>query len=298
MVLVVDDQPANTKILYRFLAGQGLTVHVLESGEEALEMLTHTLPDIILLDVMMPGMNGFVTCQKIKADTRTAAIPVIFLTALDDVEDKVRGFEAGGVDYITKPFQKAEVFARLNTQLALQQAFSEIKILSSNLEDRVRERTFELQQSHEQLEQKTREIEKNNIALRVLVTQYQMAREEFETHMSTRLQKLVFPYLDLLQQKLNGTQEEEYVAIIADHLDFVTESFSKKLTNPGWQLTPREILVADLVKQGKSTKNIGQLLNITARTAERYRNTIRKKIGLTNKKITLHAYLCTAFADD
>lgn len=293
----MDDQPANLKLLFGFLTEQDLTVHVLDSGEEALEMLSHTLPDILLLDVMMPGMDGFTLCRKIKADKRTAAIPVIFLSALDDVEDKVTAFEAGGVDYITKPFQKAEVFARVNTQLALQQAFTEIKILSSGLEDRVRERTIELQHSNAQLEEKKREVEENNIALKVLLDRHQKAREECEDHMATRLQKLVFPYLDLLQQKVTDAEEKEYLALISAHLDSITESFNKKLTDPGWNLTAREILVADLVKQGKSTKEIGLLLKIAPRTAERYRNSIRKKIGLSNKKTRLRTYLCSVLTD-
>jgi len=294
--LIVDDQPANLKVLFRFLTEQNIDVHILENGEQTLEMLTHSLPDIILLDVMMPGMDGFTLCRKIKADKRTAAIPVIFLSALDDVEDKITGFEAGGVDYITKPFQQAEVLIRLNTQLALQGAFSEIKTLSSNLEDRVRERTRELQESNSQLQQKRMEIEKNNIAMRVLLDQYQMAREDLEEQMAVRLQKLVFPYLDLLRQDMTTVQQKEYLAIIRTHLDAMTEPLTKKLANPLWQLTPREVLVADLVKQGKSTKEIAQILKISPRTAERYRNTIRKKIGLINKKISLHAYLCSTVA--
>lgn len=120
MILIVDDQSANLKVLFSFLQEQEFDIRILESGEQLLEMLTHTLPDIILLDVMMPGMDGFTVCRKIKQDPRSTAIPVIFLTALDEVEVKVAGFEAGGVDYITKPFQKVEVLARLKTHLTLQ----------------------------------------------------------------------------------------------------------------------------------------------------------------------------------
>jgi DNA-binding response OmpR family regulator/DNA-binding CsgD family transcriptional regulator len=296
MILIVDDQPANLKVLFRFLEEQNLNVHILENGEQALEMLNNFLPDIILLDVMMPGMDGFTVCRKIKADKRTAAIPVIFLSALGDVEDKIAGFEAGGVDYITKPFQKAEVLARLNTQLTLQSAFTEIKRLSSSLEGRVQKRTHELKESNGYLKQKQREIEDKNIAMRVLLDQHQVAREELEDHMTAKLQKLVFPYLDLLHQEITTEQQKEYLLIIRAHLNSMTEPFTKKLSNPLWHLTPREVLVADLVQQGKSTREIGQILKISPRTAERYRNTIRKKIGLINKKISLHAYLCSAMA--
>ncbi len=112
--------------------------------------------------------------------------------------------------------------------------------------------------------------------------------------MATCLKKLVYPYLNILQDNLIGNQAKEYIDIIVTHLDTMATSFIKKLNNPIWQLTQREILVADLVRQGKSTKEIGRLLNISPRTAERYRNTIRKKIGLTKKKISLRAYLNTS----
>jgi len=103
-VLVVDDQPANLKVLLSFLEEHGFQIRVAVNGEGALQVLRHAYPDLILLDVMMPGMNGYETCRQIKANRATADIPIIFITALDSIEDKILGFEAGGVDYITKPF--------------------------------------------------------------------------------------------------------------------------------------------------------------------------------------------------
>ncbi len=179
----------------------------------------------------------------------------------------------------------------VETNKELEQAVAQIKALSSALEHRVQLRTFELQESNEQLEQKKEEIQKNNIALRVLLDQHQSTREEIEDQVSARLKKLVYPYLDLLRHEVSNELRKEYLAIITSHLDSITEPFTKKLANPLWHLTPREILVADLVKQGKRTKEIGQVLKISPRTAERYRNNIRKKIGITKKKISLSAYL-------
>ena len=166
-------------------------------------------------------------------------------------------------------------------------ALVKIKKLSCTLE----EQTWELEQKNDQLLHKKKEIEKRNIALKVLVGQQQETREEIEMQMATCLKKLVYPYLNILQENVKGNQAKEYIDIIVAHLDTMATSFIKKLNNPIWQLTQREILVADLVRQGKSTKEIGRLLNISPRTAERYRNTIRKKIGLTKKKISLRAYL-------
>ncbi|MEM7533622.1 MAG: response regulator transcription factor [Chloroflexota bacterium] len=118
-VLIVDDVPANLALLFDYLEQESFRVLVAQSGAKALTQLQRMKPDIILLDVMMPGMNGFETCQLIKANADTCEIPIIFLTSLDDVVDKVRGFEMGGVDYITKPIEDVEVLARLRTHLTI-----------------------------------------------------------------------------------------------------------------------------------------------------------------------------------
>ena len=118
-VLIVDDNPTNLAVLMEYLESAGFHVLVAKNGESALKRARYAQPDIILLDVMMPDLNGFETCHHLKADETTADIPVIFITALADTADKVRGFEAGGVDYITKPFQQEEVLARVRTHLTI-----------------------------------------------------------------------------------------------------------------------------------------------------------------------------------
>jgi DNA-binding response OmpR family regulator len=139
-ILVVDDQPANLKVLLSFLQEHDYRVYMVDSGQRALNIIPKIQPDLILLDVMMPGMNGFEICRKIKKDENLASLPVIFMTALDSVADKMAGFAAGAVDYITKPFQQAEVLARINTHITLQkrekelkQALEEIKTLNGIL---------------------------------------------------------------------------------------------------------------------------------------------------------------------
>jgi PAS domain S-box-containing protein len=119
LILIVDDQPASLKILLSFLQDRRFELRLLQSGAQALEALDHFTPDIILLDVLMPEMDGFETCRRIKARPELAETPVIFMTALSRVEDKIEGFAAGGVDYIIKPFQQDEVLARLSTHLKL-----------------------------------------------------------------------------------------------------------------------------------------------------------------------------------
>ncbi len=119
VILIVDDTPLNLNVLMNFLEAAGYKVLIATDGESAVEQAEYARPDIILLDVMMPGIDGFETCRRLKANQITQKIPVIFMTALTDTSDKVRGFEAGAVDYITKPLQQEEAIARVNTHLEL-----------------------------------------------------------------------------------------------------------------------------------------------------------------------------------
>ncbi|MDZ8050408.1 MAG: response regulator [Aulosira sp. ZfuVER01] len=145
-VLIVDDNPTNLAVLSQALKGAGFAVRVAEDGESAIELVQHKPPALILLDVQMPGIDGFETCQKLKADPLTQTIPIIFMTALTDAENKVKGFSLGAVDYIPKPFEQAEVIARVRSHLQLKQ-------LSDRLEQRVAERTAALAQAQVQLVQ-------------------------------------------------------------------------------------------------------------------------------------------------
>jgi putative two-component system response regulator len=121
-IMVVDDQPANLKLLEDLLTQQGHAVRSFPRGRLALDGAARNLPDLILLDINMPEMNGFEVCKRLKADDKLASIPVLFLSALSETRDKVNAFRAGGVDYITKPFQLEEVRARVETHLQLHRA--------------------------------------------------------------------------------------------------------------------------------------------------------------------------------
>lgn len=119
-ILVVDDTLANLKILVSMLDQQGYSVRPVNSGAAGLRAAQLAKPDLILLDIQMPETDGFEVCRRLKADGETGDIPVIFISALDDIDDKVQAFQAGGVDYITKPFQLEEVLARVETHLEIQ----------------------------------------------------------------------------------------------------------------------------------------------------------------------------------
>lgn len=133
-ILIVDDTPDNLRVLSSILIARGCKVRKALSGKMALTICQTTLPDLILLDVMMPSMDGYETCVALKAKERTCQIPVIFISALSDVMDKVKAFEVGGADYITKPFQVEEVAARIAHQLTIKQLTEELRRSNAELE--------------------------------------------------------------------------------------------------------------------------------------------------------------------
>jgi DNA-binding response OmpR family regulator len=120
-MLIVDDSPVNTRFLWTILQESGCKILMANDGGQAIEMANRELPDLILMDVNMPGMNGFEVCRTLKGQPNLQGTPIIFLTARNDKEDIVRGFEAGAVDYVVKPFHINELLARVSTQLELKQ---------------------------------------------------------------------------------------------------------------------------------------------------------------------------------
>ncbi|MGP1383774.1 MAG: hybrid sensor histidine kinase/response regulator [Thainema sp.] len=174
LILIVDDNPTNLEVLSKSISSTGYSIAVATSGENALKQIGYERPSLILLDVMMPGIDGFETCRRLKADPTTSAIPVIFMTALSDIENKIKGLSLGAVDYITKPFQQEEVIARIKIHLKIQtltqtlacqnellrqeiqhreQAEAQLQLLNHELEVRVANRTAELSTALHQLQQ-------------------------------------------------------------------------------------------------------------------------------------------------
>jgi two-component system sensor histidine kinase/response regulator len=191
-ILIVDDNKKNLQVLGNILSENNYRVAMAINGTKALELVPKLQPDIILLDVMMPGMDGFEVCKILKGEPKTCEIPVIFLTAKVDLDDIVTGFNTGGVDYITKPFKKEELLVRINTQITMlehrrkiEQQTNELKELNE-FKDRIleaiglgfKETLFNLKNLPE-----TAEKIKQNCSIDLLIT----LLEELKTNANKRL---------------------------------------------------------------------------------------------------------------
>ncbi|NES72021.1 MAG: diguanylate cyclase, partial [Okeania sp. SIO2D1] len=139
-ILIVDDKPNNLRLLSSILREQGYEIRKALNGRMALISAQAAPPDLILLDIKMPEMNGYEVCRQLKANQNTCEIPVIFISALDDASDKVKAFAVGGIDYITKPFQEAEVLARVKNHLRLQKLQQQLKEQNMQLQKQMQER--------------------------------------------------------------------------------------------------------------------------------------------------------------
>jgi len=160
-ILAVDDKLENLKVLIAYLEDSGFELMVAQSGEETFKHIERIIPDIILLDVLMPGIDGFETCRRLKKDEATKDIPVIFMTALTDTVDKVKGFEAGAVDYLTKPLQHEEVLARVNTHMT------------------IREFQLQLQEQNVLLNQKNTQLKKYNDKIKTDIERARIVQQRF-----------------------------------------------------------------------------------------------------------------------
>jgi DNA-binding response OmpR family regulator/DNA-binding CsgD family transcriptional regulator len=315
IVLLVDDNPANLHLLVETLIQENYRVLVAESGESALARVRYAQPDIILLDVVMPGISGFETCRRLKANPATSAIPILFLSALDDTVDKVEGLQVGGVDYITKPVQVIEVLARMRTHLLLRQSQQRLARYNEDLEERVTVRTAQLQTELERRKQHEAEIQK---LLEILTTQSDQLRRlttfliqnhqqqrahvahNMTTHIRQRLQQ-VTQQLTILGA-LAGTIENSTaryqvttqlqqlsadISALAADLQLATAELQQPspaaqcaLNNPLLKLTAREHEVLQLLVDGKAAAQIAELLCVSEATVRGYRSRLLQKLEL------------------
>ncbi|HEY9851549.1 MAG TPA: EAL domain-containing protein [Leptolyngbyaceae cyanobacterium] len=197
-ILIVDDTLENLKFLSAVLTQHGYEVRQAINGSMALMGATAQPPDLILLDVKMPGIDGYEVCKQLKEIEQTKDIPIIFISAIDDAWDKIKAFQVGGVDYITKPFQVEEAIVRIEHQLALQAAKTQIQKLNAELEARVKERTAQLQAANQELEKEISERKK---------VERELAREKSHLVAAQQVAHIGSWEYDILTQEIRCSDE-------------------------------------------------------------------------------------------
>jgi CheY-like chemotaxis protein/DNA-binding CsgD family transcriptional regulator len=317
-ILIVDDIPANLQVLAQLLIDNGYRVRPAPNGLHALISIRSTLPDLILLDIVMPDMDGYEVCAQLKADDRTRAIPIIFISALEEPFDKVRAFSVGGVDYITKPFEEEEILARIETHLTILRLQQELQLKNralqqSNdiLEEQVEARTIALKteieqrKSHQQEKDRLFELaqqqsEQLRSMTNLLIEAQQNQRQGLSTGLDTEIQQkinLSRSNLALLQNLMTPevdpqistlithtthllAQMESYINQVTAELDQATVADRNMSDNPLLQLSARERDVLQLMVEGKSTTEISEILTVTINTVHTYLKRIRRKLDI------------------
>jgi len=261
-VFIVDDDPANLKVLFEYLKDTGIEVLVATCAEAALEAISDALPDLILLDILMPDTDGFEACRRLKANEATRDIPVIFMTALDDMVDEVKGLKLGAVDYITKPFRVETVLARVKTHLAL-----------SNMQKRLQEQNTQLQQKITERRQTEEDLQQRNRRLLLLNQVGQMFGSSLE------LEQVLETALGEIQRLLDAfsisfwliTPETGELVCIhvkgpgSDHLIHWRLAPGQGIT--GWVVEHGEsVLVPDTWTDERHLRNVDEQTGVTVRS--------------------------------
>jgi DNA-binding NarL/FixJ family response regulator len=282
-LIIADDEVIISTQLEEFLVTKGFDIAgIATSGVQAVEMAREFKPDLMLMDIVMPGeLDGIAAAAKINRELK---IPVIFLTAYADEEMIQRAKPIGPFGYVLKPIQEQQILAAI--EIALHKKNMERKLQDAHdlLEQRVEERTQELQMKSENLEEM-------NTALKVLLKKREEDKLELEEKVTYNIKEMVQPFLEKLGRTRLDDRQRTFLEILESNLDDIVSPFARKLSTRYLNLTPSEIQIANLVKQGKTTKEIAELLSLSTRTIESHRDSIRKKLGIKNQKANLRTHL-------
>lgn len=280
-ILVVDDTPANLSLLLDALTEAHHEILVAESGRSALSLLEHTTPDLVLMDLIMPGLDGVATCRQLKTRPECRDVPVIFMTAIEEPAQKLRAFEAGAVDYITKPVYPPEVLARVA-------AHRQIRLLQKSLADELALRTEAENQLSQSLD-------------RAVILADSQERIVFQTRLAADL--LYKHHPDRAADRLPAAFGAEGAALVVrrfaerDRTDLQMLVLEERGSPPGpaallaLGVTTREAEVLYWIAQGKSNPDIAVIIGANVRTVHKHVEHIFQKLGLETRNAAMLAAL-------
>ncbi|OPY08947.1 MAG: Transcriptional activator protein CzcR [Syntrophus sp. PtaB.Bin001] len=353
-IVIVEDSLTQAERLKYTLEEQGFRVWHARNGQEALQLINSCHPGVVISDVIMPEMDGFELCKRIKSEPSMKETPVILLTVLSDPRDVIRSLECGADNFITKPYDEENLLARIQYFLTQREQESstdndseldiliggqkysitadrkrilnilistyetvvqknrdllrtqqELRILNEHLENRVQERTRklmeeitrrkqvedDLRRQEQDLRIKSQNLEEVNTALHVLIKNREIDRIDQGQKILSNCKELILPYVEQLKKQKLPPHQMACVEIIEANVQNIISPFLQSLSSELAHLTPKEVQVANLVKEGKTTKEISELLNLSIRSVESHRDNIRTKLGISNEKINLRSYL-------
>jgi|BarGraIncu00222A_1022003.scaffolds.fasta_scaffold00399_14 DNA-binding response OmpR family regulator/DNA-binding CsgD family transcriptional regulator len=285
VALVVDDSPETLRLLTDALDGAGMTVMVAMDGAAAMRIVEQITPDIILLDAVMPGMDGFETCQRLKRDAGLSNVPVIFMTGLAETEHIVRGLEAGGVDYVTKPIVIEEMLARIRVHLAnarlTQSARAALDVsgrflLAVNGQGKI---MWSTPQAQKLLSDNLAAATEDELVLPDAMLQWLEQAQKAKTGSKTQAMAS-FPNNEQLRLQYMGKlgPNEFLLRLAKDSSANMPAEFSSELG-----LTTREGEVLSWLSKGKTNRDIAQILGLSPRTVDKHLEQIYAKLGVENR---------------
>jgi CheY-like chemotaxis protein/DNA-binding CsgD family transcriptional regulator len=286
LILVIDDSTDNLQLFGKLLEPLNVDISFASSAAKALDILDSLAPDLIVLDIIMPEIDGFELCQIINKKELTKDIPVIFLSAKDNLEDITKGFTLGARDYITKPFVKEELIARVSTQLDIRNKELKLKELNKNLEKMVNVRTAELSDKKEQLAE-------YNATLKVLLENRDKDRKIIEKRIINNVCDMVLPIISKLKKT---SLDRRQMMLLNQSIESLQDIVSPLMSNLNdalglYGFTSTELNIIKQIIKGMRTSEISEALNLSESTINFHRNNIRRKLNLKNKKVNLYIYL-------
>ena len=297
-LLIVDDDKAIWQTFSRTLTREGYECRWAANVAEARQIVASQTFDLVLLDIVMPGESGLAFGRYLRETS--PGMPVVYVTGLSSMETAREALSMDIYGYIVKPVDRSQILISVANALKRKELETKQKAYRQHLELEVQKRTKDLVASNVALKNKeallsikAEEQEQLNNALTVLLKKQKEDRTAVEAQMLFNVHKIIKPYLDKLKACRLSEQQLNYVEMIENGIDDIVSSFSKSLSAISQYLTPSEYQVADLIRQGKSTKEISALLNLSDNTIMTHRYKIRTKLGLKNSKQNLRSYLST-----